>query len=82
MRVSFYGKLADVFGESERLVDCPREGIEADDLRRRLAGDDRALLAQLFDVKVRLVVNDIIVRGVPLLRPTDEVAFLPPVSGG
>lgn len=82
MKIQFYGRLADIAGGTERTVDLPPDVSDVEALRLWLGADDPALLEALRDPAVRLIVNDALVHGNPSLRAGDEVAFLPPVSGG
>ena len=81
IRVLYFGKLADAVGCSEEVLDLP-EGVEcAAGLRAWLDGArgcDGALLAP----GVRLAVNQEIATDQTTLAGEEEIAFLPPVSGG
>ena len=74
----FLGKLADIAGAGERQVDAPLdwgslvEGLEVD-LAEAIEGD-----------KVRLALNGTVLADKRTLDASDgdEVALLPPVSGG
>lgn len=73
----FLGRLADRAGASERQVASgPLEAV--------LAALDPALAIELLDERVRLALNGALIgeRGGVVLAPGDELAFLPPVSGG
>lgn len=76
VKLVFLGRLADLIGSSELEV-------EADSLERVLARLDPALALALLDERVRMALNGELVgeRGIEL-RAGDELAFLPPVSGG
>lgn len=82
MKIAFYGRLAELTGEAERTVDPPPEVVDGASLRAWLGADNPALRARLADRSVRMLVNDALVQGNPVLSSSDEVAFLPPVSGG
>jgi molybdopterin synthase sulfur carrier subunit len=76
-RLVFMGRLADVAGGPEMLVEA---GALADILARLPVG----LASALMGPKVRLALNGALLAdpaGVAL-RGGDELAFLPPVSGG
>ncbi len=79
-RVLLFGKLCDVAGWRERSMNPPPASLEA--LRARLAGDDPDLAAALAGPGIQAVVNRQMVRGDHPLAAGDEVAFLPPMSGG
>nr|WP_246385473.1 MoaD/ThiS family protein [Novosphingobium hassiacum] len=73
----FLGKLEDIAGTAELTVaPGPVEQI--------LATLDRALAIELLGEKVRMALNGSLITdmGGVTLREGDELAFLPPVSGG
>jgi len=78
LRLVFLGRLEDAAGGGER--DIPA----VSSLAEVLAGLEPELAAALNSSKVRLAVNGKLVadRGALMLRDGDELAFLPPVSGG
>jgi molybdopterin converting factor small subunit len=82
VQVSFYGKLTDRFGSAMRHVECPASGVTDTELCTLLAGDDADLIAELVNPRVRLVVNSQILERHLRLHNDDEIAFIPPVSGG
>ena len=77
-RVVMFGALASLAGWRERSIDV--EGLDA--LKRLLAAEDPALGERLSSAGVFAVVNQDMVRGDCPLEADDEVAFVPPVSGG
>jgi len=78
LKLVFLGRLEDAAGAGERQVETVSSLAEA------LAGLEGELAAALNSSKVRLAVNGKLVtdRGALMLRDGDELAFLPPVSGG
>ncbi|MEN9682617.1 MAG: hypothetical protein RLZZ427_368 [Pseudomonadota bacterium] len=75
-RLVFLGKLADLAGQGDCVVaDGPLDAV--------LAGLDPALALALLDERVRIALNGELVgeRSI-VLGANDELAFLPPVSGG
>lgn len=76
-RLVFLGRLADRAGASER-------DVPAGALPDILAGLDPALAVELLGERVRLALNGRLVSDAAgiVLGDTDELAFLPPVSGG
>lgn len=74
MRLTFYGRLRDGLSPS----DVPDELADVDALRAWLAGR----MPEAVDPTVRIAVNDELIAGNRPLASDDEVAFLPPVSGG
>ena len=78
LKLVFLGRLVDAAGEAEREVDT------VPSIAALIAGLDAELSAALGGPKVKIAVNGKIVsdRAIFTLRDGDEVAFLPPVSGG
>ncbi|PKB25969.1 molybdopterin synthase subunit MoaD [Novosphingobium kunmingense] len=76
-RLVFLGRLADLAGAGERAV-------EPGPLAEVLALLPPDLAIALLDERVRIALNGELVGGPEsiVLRPGDELAFLPPVSGG
>jgi MoaE-MoaD fusion protein len=79
IRVLFFGITQDLAGTSEERVELP-EGGRLEDLWRRCGGRFPKW-AEIFPTLVTAV-NQEIAAGSRVLRDGDEVAFLPPVSGG
>jgi len=75
-RLVFLGRLTDVAG-------CAELEVAPGPLATVLAGLDPALALALLDERVRIALNGDLIgdRGV-VLAAGDELAFLPPVSGG
>ncbi len=81
-RILFFGRLADFAGARERAfaVDAP---ISIAALTEELSAGAPELGAALAAPSVRVAINQTIVRGRDaLVSAGDEIAFLPPVSGG
>lgn len=78
LRLVFLGRLEDIAGAGEREI----SGVSS--IAEVLASLEPELAAALNSTKVRLAVNGKLIadRRVLMLRDGDEVAFLPPVSGG
>ncbi|ABD25371.1 molybdopterin synthase subunit MoaD [Novosphingobium aromaticivorans DSM 12444] len=76
-RLVFMGRLEDVAGTGELAV-------EAGPVERILAALDPALAVELLGEKVRMALNGRLLTdmGGVVLGDGDELAFLPPVSGG
>lgn len=79
IRVLFFGMLKDLVGQSTATVELP-EGARVQDLLSHYAGRFPRLGEML--PALALSVNQEYSRGDRLLRAGDEVALLPPVSGG
>jgi molybdopterin synthase sulfur carrier subunit len=78
LKLVFLGRLEDAAGQSERDV------AHVPSFPQLLTGLESELVAALADPRIRLAVNGEIVsdRNSLLLDDGDELAFLPPVSGG
>lgn len=78
LKLVFLGRLEDVAGAPERLVD------PVPDLAALIAGLDRDLADAVQGPRVRIAINGALVtdRDAVALSAGDEIAFLPPVSGG
>lgn len=71
-------------GRLEDLAGAPELAVEPGPLEQVLARLDPALAVDLLDERVRLALNGVLL-GEPgglVLGDGDELAFLPPVSGG
>ncbi|MBI4574044.1 MAG: molybdopterin converting factor subunit 1 [candidate division NC10 bacterium] len=79
VRVRLFASAKDIVGQREVLLDLP-EGTTAAGLLQRLAADHPGLRG--LAPSIRLAVNREYVEGSRLLAEGDEVAFIPPVSGG
>jgi len=80
MRVLLFGKLRDVAGWRERAIEPAPATLAA--LRAVLAMEAPDLVAALDGPGISAVINRQMVRGDHPLAADDEVAFLPPMSGG
>ena len=80
LRVLFLGKLADLAGQGERVIDSAGPL----DWQGLLGALDPLLAGELDGPKVRVAVNGTILADKTALSvgEGDEIAFLPPVSGG
>jgi sulfur-carrier protein len=78
LKLVFLGRLEAVAGGAERLVDAV-SSIDA-----VLSGLESELAAALKAERIKLAVNGALVsdRAALILQDGDELAFLPPVSGG
>jgi molybdopterin synthase sulfur carrier subunit len=77
-RVLLFGRFADAAGWREREVEAPR----LSELTHALGEADDLLGEALARPGLQVAVNQAIVRGDAELGPADEVAYLPPMSGG
>jgi molybdopterin synthase sulfur carrier subunit len=80
--VLLFGKLKDVFGATR--IACPEGVSTAAELRARLAELHPDLAAQIVTKSVRIAVNQKLVmdEAGTRLSAGDEIALLPPLSGG
>ena len=80
-RILFFGKLADAAGG--RMRDWPLgEALTVGDLVAALGAADKGLGAALGEKSVRFIVNEVMASHEAPIGDEDEIAFLPPVSGG
>jgi molybdopterin converting factor subunit 1 len=82
VRVLFFASLRDAVGVEELSV--PLSGpVTVQGLLAVLAGTlEREALDALGAENVRLAINQELAAPAALVRPGDEVAFMPPVTGG
>ena len=82
VRVLFFASLRDAVGVDQLNLPLPNP-VNLEALLGLLAAEleDSALVA-LRAENVRLAVNQELTTGPVLVRPGDEVAFMPPVTGG
>ena len=79
VRILFFGRLKDIVGRNEDEADLP-DGARVEDLFTRYSGSFPALAGLRSSVAAS--VNQELAGWAARLSPDDEVAFLPPVSGG
>lgn len=77
----FFGRLGDLAGGTERAMHLSAPHA-IDDLISLIGQSDRLLGSALADPVVRYAINGALVAGDHLVEDEDELAFLPPVSGG
>lgn len=83
MKLVFHGKYADVAGAAEITLPCPPGVATLEALLGWLAAHRPPLGAVAKGGNTATVINQVIVRDVRHpVRDGDEVAFLPPMSGG
>ncbi len=75
MRILFFGRLREAAASP---AEIPADVRDTDGLRAWLGRAHPALL----DMSVRIAVNEALVHGNAALGEGDEIAFLPPMSGG
>ena len=79
VRTRFFASARDAVGRRELELEVP-EGLTAGDLLQRLISDYPRLAGHA--QTMMLAVNESYVEAGQALQPGDEVAFIPPVSGG
>ena len=77
-RVLMFGRLADLAGWRDRLIEAPTVSA----LRAQLDSLDARLAEALAGPGVQVALDQVLLRGDAPLNPSSEVAFLPPMSGG
>lgn len=80
MKVTFYGRLADAIGPEVDLQADP--GLSIAEVRRLLMADHAAAAATLASSRSMACVGGSIVGDEHVIAEGEQVAFLPPVSGG
>lgn len=80
IRVLLFGRLRDVAGWRETVIDPAPKTLS--ELRLQVTRDNPRLASALAATGVQAAVNRVLVRGDAPLEIDDEVAFMPPMSGG
>jgi len=81
-RLLFFGKLCDLAEDREREFALPADVDTLARLIDAIARKDELLGAALNEKSVRIAVNETIVTRDTPISDADEIAFLPPASGG
>ena len=82
LRILFFASLKDATG-CDGLNLSIAEPLPLPDLLERLAEElPASAIAELSAENVRVAVNQTFLTGPALIQPGDEVAFMPPVTGG
>jgi len=81
-RILFFGKLADAAGGRVRDLPLTPGTRTIDDLVSALGAEEESLAAALNEKSVRFIVNEMVAARDAPIGDEDEIAFLPPVSGG
>lgn len=81
--ILFLGRLEDMFGAEQSMPQFESE-ITANELILRITGSDQEAYDTLMSKDVRLCINQVMQTDMASIRinSSDEVAFLPPMSGG
>jgi molybdopterin converting factor small subunit len=81
-RILFFGRLRDAAGTHEDSIDLEDGIASVPALIERLAAGDAALAAALSAPSVKVVADGEIIRRSDSILGAQEIAFLPPASGG
>ena len=81
VKVLFFGRLADLVNEPESRV-ATEQGISAGGLYAQMMAENPSLPSRESDASIKVAVNQSLTDWSHLLEAGDEVAFLPPVTGG
>lgn len=81
VRILFFGRVADRFGR-ETEFDLPPAGCSVAELREALVEGDAEAAGALSARLVRACVDQVVVADSFRVLPGQEIAFIPPVSGG
>ncbi len=79
--VLFFGPLADLMGR-ERTVALASDRETAGMILRRLEDENELFQSMLAKTRVKIAVNNQIVSAACVISDGDDVAILPPFSGG
>jgi molybdopterin synthase sulfur carrier subunit len=79
-KIVMLGRLRDVAGWRERVLETLPPTLSA--LRELLSREDAALGEALAGRGIQAAINKVLTRGDVALKAGDEIAFLPPMSGG
>ena len=81
-KILFFASLRDAVG-TDALALTLDEPVSVSGLLEKLAGElTPSAMVELRAENVRVAVNQTFLTGTGLIQPGDEVAFLPPVTGG
>lgn len=80
--ILFFASLAEELNCRTLTLPCPQQPVSASELRDRLIAQHGETWNALRSDQLRCAVNQEIVKMDYLLKPGDEVAFFPPVTGG
>lgn len=81
-KITLYGRLVDLAGTSELAVSLSGGSRALEGLLQQLEETQPELVEELRKPSIRLVINDVLDVSGNSISDSDEVAFLPPVSGG
>lgn len=79
LRIRYFASIRELTGLREELIDVP-EGATAEVLKRKVQEMHTTLMGQ--EENILVAVNGSFIDPKKVLKPGDEVALFPPVSGG
>ncbi|RMF70541.1 MAG: molybdopterin converting factor subunit 1 [Alphaproteobacteria bacterium] len=82
LRVLYFAALRERLGRAEEMVDWPASGGTVAQLCRQLAARHGDLAALFTAAELKVAVNQHYAAPDTPVRPGDEVALFPPVTGG
>ena len=82
LHILYFASLRETVGISREELEVPAQVRTVADLRAHLAGRGGTWDALASAGNLRCAVNQEIAHPAALLKPGDEVAFFPPVTGG
>ena len=80
--ISYFGRLREKLGIETHEIDLPAKASDANALRDILVAQYGEAGQVLLEPCVRVVINQVICPWSHPISKSDEVAFIPPVSGG
>lgn len=81
IKVLFFGRLADLVSEANAQVPLEHD-MSADELYIQLMSQNPNLPCRKQDTSINVAINQSLCDWKDLIKAGDEVAFLPPVTGG
>lgn len=81
-KILFFGPLREVMGVKELQLDFESVPIRRVDLVTRLAEGQDSVIDALGSASVRIIADNVIVSDDFDLSLSEDIAFLPPMSGG
>ena len=78
----FFGRLGEFAQDVSQSYECSGESMTPLAIREKLTLESEALGQELSEPQVLVAVNKMIVKWDHIVRDGDEIAFLPPVTGG
>ena len=80
--ISYFGRLRESLGVKSDEIDLPVDARDANALREILAAQYGEVGQVLLEPCVRVVINQVICPWSHPIFKGDEIAFIPPMSGG